>query len=250
MNASLSQLTVGAFLAFCRIGACFMTMPGFSSARVPMQIRLFVAVAASLALFVHLSDVILPYARSAPPLLLMTVVSELMTGFLIGMVARLYVLALEFIGTTISTMMGLTGSGGIAILEDYAESPLGAILSFSALMLLFALGFHLEIIRALVNSYRIAPVDVIFNPQAALVNVTDTISQAFFVMLRLGSPFVAYGLLINLTAGFINKLAPQIPVYFISLPFVIAGGLILMYFGIPSFLSLYVDSFLPVTIGR
>jgi flagellar biosynthetic protein FliR len=193
---------------------------------------------------------ILPYAGSDIPLLLKTVVSELLTGVLIGIVARLYLLALEFIGTAISTMMGFSGSGGVSLLEDYAESPLGAIISFSAVMVLFALNFHLEIIRALINSYTIAPIDMLFDPQAALANVSDTISDSFYVTLRLGSPFIAYALLINLTTGLINKLAPQIPVYFISLPFIIAGGLILMYFGIPSLLSLYADSFLPVTIGR
>ncbi len=65
---------------------------------------------------------------------------------------------------------------------------------------------------------------MLFNPQAALVDVTDTLSESFLVVLRLGSPFVAYSLLVNLTIGFVNKLVPQIPVYFISLPFVIAGG--------------------------
>ena len=249
-DATLPQLVIAAFLTFCRVGGCFMTMPGFSSARVPMQVRLFVAVAASLALFVNLSNMILPYAGSGTPLLLKTVVSELLTGVLIGIVARLYLLALEFIGTAISAMMGFSGSGGVSLLEDYAESPLGAIISFSAVMVLFALNFHLEIIRALINSYTIAPIDMLFDPQAALANVSDTISDSFYVTLRLGSPFIAYALLINLTTGLINKLAPQIPVYFISLPFIIAGGLILMYFGIPSLLGLYADSFLPVTIGR
>jgi flagellar biosynthetic protein FliR len=248
--ATLPQLVIAAFLTFCRVGSCFMTMPGFSSARVPIQIRLFVAVAISLALFTNLSAVILPYAGAGTAVLLKTIVSEILTGLLIGIIVRFYLLALEFITTAVSTMMGFSGSGGVSLLEDYAESPLGAIISFSALMLLFALNFHLEIIRAIINSYRIAPIDVLFNPQAALANVSDTISDAFFVTLRLGSPFVAYALLINLTTGLINKLAPQIPVYFISLPFIIAGGLILMYFGIPSLLSLYADSFLPVTIGR
>ena len=70
------------------------------------------------------------------------------------------------------------------------------------------------------------------------------------MVLRLGSPFVAYGILVNLATGFINKLSPQIPVYFISLPFVITGGLVLVYFAIPTMLSLFADGFVPVTIGR
>ena len=99
-------------------------------------------------------------------------------------------------------------------------------------------------------SYSVAPLNVFLNPQSALIDITDTLSEAFFVMVRLGSPFVAYALLVNLTVGFVNKLTPQIPVYFISLPFVIAGGLILLYFGAPTLLSLFADGFAERTIGR
>ncbi|TIO84716.1 MAG: flagellar biosynthetic protein FliR, partial [Mesorhizobium sp.] len=41
MNALSQGVVIAAFLAFCRIGACFMLMPGLSSARVPLQVRLF-----------------------------------------------------------------------------------------------------------------------------------------------------------------------------------------------------------------
>jgi flagellar biosynthetic protein FliR len=96
----------------------------------------------------------------------------------------------------------------------------------------------------------VAPVNVFFNPQAALVDVTDTLSDSFFLVLRLGSPFVAYAILVNLTIGFVNKLTPQIPVYFISLPFVIAGGMIMFYFAVGTLLSLFADSFVTMTLAR
>jgi flagellar biosynthetic protein FliR len=102
----------------------------------------------------------------------------------------------------------------------------------------------------LITSYQVAPPDILFDPQSALVDVTNTISQSFFVIFRLGSPFVAYAILVNLGIGLINKLTPQIPIYFVSLPFVVTGGLLLMYFAIGNFLSLYADGFLAVTIGR
>ncbi len=38
------------FAAFCRIGACLMVIPGFSTARVPAQVRLLTAVAVSMAI--------------------------------------------------------------------------------------------------------------------------------------------------------------------------------------------------------
>ena len=47
MNILSQGVVIAAFLAFCRIGACFMLMPGLSSARVPVQVRLFVSIAAT-----------------------------------------------------------------------------------------------------------------------------------------------------------------------------------------------------------
>lgn len=250
MTAAAEGVVIAAFLAFCRIGGCFMVMPGLSSARVPMQVRLFVAIAATAGLLVHLSDQILPFASRQPEVLVPTIVSELLIGALIGLMARLYVLALQFMGSAIAMLIGFSGVAGPSIEDGEPQAALASIISLSALLLLFIFDFHHEIIRALVNSYRVAPVDVLFNPQGALVDIADTVSESFFVVLRLGSPFVAYSLLVNLTVGFVNKLVPQIPVYFISLPFVIAGGLVLIYFGVGTMLSLFADGFLQITIGR
>ena len=44
------QVLLATFLIFCRIGTCLMLMPGFSSPRVPVRVRLFLAVAVTLAL--------------------------------------------------------------------------------------------------------------------------------------------------------------------------------------------------------
>ena len=171
-------------------------------------------------------------------------------GVLIGLLARLYILALQFIGAAIAMLIGYGGMSGPGIEDGEPQAALGAIISFSALLLLFIFDFHHEIIRALVASYEVAPLDVLFNPQSALVDVADTLSESFLVVLRLGSPFVAYSLLVNLTIGFVNKLVPQIPVYFISLPFVIAAGLVIFYFAIGTMLSLFADGFVDITIGR
>lgn len=247
----IETAVLAAFLAFCRIGACFMLMPGLGSARVPAQVRLFVAVAASLALLIHLWGIIVPEVSTSPGQLIRLIISELLTGGLIGLVARFYVLALQFIGAAITMMMGFGGAGGGTAIEESEQQPaMAALITFAALMVLFVLDFHHDVIKALVASYGTLPIDTVFDPQAALVDLADTLSESFFIVLRLGSPFLAYAVLVNLATGFINKLTPQIPVYFISLPFVIAGGLIMMYFAIGTMLSLFADGFVPVTIGR
>jgi flagellar biosynthetic protein FliR len=250
VNAALEGIVVAAFLAFCRVGSCFMLMPGLSSARVPLQVRLFVAIAATGALLMHEWDRIAPFATRNPAALLALVASEVLIGALIGLMARLYTTALQFMAAAIAALIGFAGVGGMGIEENEPEGPLGSIITFSALMLLFVFDFHHEIIRALVMSYELAPVSTVFNPQVALIDVTDTLSESFMVIIRLGSPFLAYAILVNLAIGFVNKLVPQIPVYFISLPFVIAAGLTIFYFAIGTMLSLFADGFISITIGR
>ena len=44
------NVILATFVLFCRIGACLMLAPGVSNSQIPMQIRLFVAVAITLSL--------------------------------------------------------------------------------------------------------------------------------------------------------------------------------------------------------
>lgn len=250
MTASPDVAVLAAFVAFCRVGGCFLLMPGLSSVRVPVMIRLFVAVAATFALLIHLWDQIVPAIDRRPVVLFPMIASELLVGALIGLMTRVYMLGLQFIGAAIAMMIGYGGIGSPGIEEPEPQAALASLISFSALLLLFVFDFHHDIVKALVASYDIAPVSGLFNMQTALVDLTDGISEAFFIMIRLGSPFVAYAILVNLAIGFVNKLAPQIPVYFISLPFVIAGGLLILYLAMPVMLSLFADGFAEATLGR
>ena len=89
MSLLAENVVVAAFLAFCRIGACFMIMPGLSSVRVPLQVRLFLAVAVTAGLLVFLWDRIYPFVDARPAVLAPMIVSEFLIGGLIGDMTRL-----------------------------------------------------------------------------------------------------------------------------------------------------------------
>ncbi|MNT92261.1 flagellar biosynthesis protein FliR [compost metagenome] len=93
------------------------------------------------------------------------------------------------------------------------------------------------------------PVGSVFDPQGVLITLTDSLEQTFMIMVRLASPFLIYGLLFNVAIGMVNKLAPQIPIYFISQPYLIMGGMFLVYLGIAAMLRLFADGFAPVMQG-
>ncbi len=231
------------FLAFCRMGGCIMVLPGFGSARVPTNIRLFLAVAVSVAVLPLLWDVIYPRAVSPGATYVGLIVSETMIGVVYGLIARLYTLGMQYAGAILTMSIGFTAPGGQDVLEDTSENQLTNLLSFSALLMLFMLDFHHVVFRALVESYAATPVGNLVDPQKMLITLTDTLRASTDLMLRLASPFLIYGLMFNVAIGLVNKLAPQIPVFFISTPFLLAGGLFLLYLSIAALIRQFADGF-------
>ncbi len=234
---------------FGRIGACFMFLPGFSSARIPMMLRVFLALAISISVLPMLWGPLYARVQNSPTQYISMIFVETMIGSVIGLIARFFTFGLHYAGTVITMMSGFNSPPAADILDSESSNQVTNLLTFGALMVLFSLDFHHVIIMALIDSYDAIPVGGIFNTQKALVTLTDTIAMTFLVMLRLASPFIAFGFLFNVAIGFINKLAPQIPIYFISAPFQIMAGLTLLYFGIMLFLRLFADAFLPIFNG-
>lgn len=237
------------FLAFCRMGGCIMVLPGFGSARVPTNVRLLVAVAVSIAVLPLLWDTIYPRASSPSATYVGLIVSETAIGVVYGLIARLYTLGMQYAGAILTMSIGFTAPGGMDVIEDVSENQLTNLLSFSALLMLFMLDFHHVVFRALVESYAATPLGAVIDPQKMLITLTDTLRATTDLMLRLASPFLIYGLMFNVAIGLINKLAPQIPVFFISTPFLITGGLFLLYLSIAAFIRQFADGFAAVFLS-
>ncbi|MCY0093538.1 flagellar biosynthetic protein FliR [Hoeflea ulvae] len=237
------------FATFCRIGGCFMVLPGFASFRVPMQFRLLLAAAISMALLPILWDTVYPRVQGGDSVYILLVGAELLIGVTLGLIARYIVLALQFAGTAISMAIGFNAAPANGILENEPEGHVTAVITVTALMVLFLGDFHHLVITSLVRSYSFMPMDSGFEARMALMTLTDTLNGAFMLVLRLASPFLVYGLIFNLSIGMVNKLAPQIPVYFISIPFILFGGLVLFFFGSTTFFSLFLAGFEPLFTG-
>jgi flagellar biosynthesis protein FliR len=239
------ETLLAVFLLFCRIGSCLMLMPGFSSSRVPVQVRLFVAVAVTLAL----APLLLPTINAAvpnlaPPTVVRLIFSETLTGALIGLIGRLFYMALQFMATAAAQLAGFNPVGGAPIEDAEPVPTLATFITLTATVLLFVTDQHWEVLRALLASYAALPIDEPAGAAWGLARLADAFSSTFILALQISSPFIVYALIINLMVGLANKLVPQIPVYFISIPFVLAGGLLLLYVTIGEALRLFMNGFI------
>ncbi|MFD1695835.1 flagellar biosynthesis protein FliR [Roseibium aestuarii] len=224
------EVLIATFLVFCRVGTCLMIIPGFASARIAMQIRLFVAIAVTLAL----SPSLVPQVRAVlPDLELATlarlILAELLVGFFIGLLGRVLLAALETLATFVSMAIGLSNMPGVPVEGGEALPSLANLITLSATAMIFITDQHLELVRALAVSYSTLPPGEGLEAAAGLARLTDQLTAAFVLALRVTSPFVVYTVVVNLAVGLVNKLTPQIPVYFIAMPFVIAGGMYLLF---------------------
>lgn len=232
------------FLLFCRIGGCIMLMPGFGSPRVPVNVRVFLAVSVTLALSPILVPMVEADLAKAPAVVWVKLIaSETLVGAIIGVMGRIFMIALQFMGTAAASLIGFSGMADAPIEEAEPAPAIATLFTLTATVLVFLTGLHVEILRALVSSYSVLSITDAFDVRFALAKVTDAAADSFLLVAQLASPFLVYSLVVNFLFGIMNKLSPTIPVYFVSAPFVLAGGLILLYFTFGEALRLFLSGF-------
>lgn len=244
MTALGSNAVLAAFVLFCRIGGCLLVMPGYSSARVPANVRLFFAVAATLALAPALAeDVEAQHLDANPMALLRVIVSELAIGGLVGFLARIFFGALETLGSAIATAVGLVSPlGGPA--DDGDQLPsIASLIVLAATALFFITDQHTEVLRALAASYSALPIRDGFNVGFSLSQVSGLLGKSFILGLRISSPFIIFSVVVNFAIGLAGRLTPQIPVFFIMTPAILGLGMFLFYFTAPELLTLFIGGF-------
>jgi flagellar biosynthetic protein FliR len=241
MNGSAILFTV--LLLFCRIGGCLMIAPGVGNTLIPMQVRLFIAVSATLALTPLLYDKASAFANNEPIGMTRAIVFELLTGAALGMLARLFFSALETMAFAAATLLGLANPFGVEVDQSQSLPPLSTLIALGATTMIFVADFHWQLIIAIVDSYRTLPVGSVFDTRRSLVDVGAVLGQSFLIAARVASPFILYSVIANFAMALINKVTPQIAIFFIAPPFIAAGGLGLLYFVIRGQVGQFMQAF-------
>jgi flagellar biosynthetic protein FliR len=226
----LADNVLATFIVFCRIGACLMLVPGYSSVNVPPQIRLFVALVTTFALTPILISILKPLVDDASPLTLALLIgTELLVGSVIGLGGRVFFLALESMLSVMASAIGLSSIPGTPVGDTDPSPPVVPLIMAAATTLFFLTDQHWQVLRGLMNSYDVWHPGEKLSGEMALNQLVSRLTDAFVLTLRITSPFIVYSVVVNFSVGLINKLTPAIPVYFVSVPFVLIGGFLLLY---------------------
>lgn len=217
-------------LVFCRIGGCFLLLPGISSERIPAQARLFFALAISLAIAPLVMGQLQPVVKPNAETMLFYIVTETLVGLLLGFFVRIFFLALEFGAIAAANFVGYGSVFTPSIEAAESTTPLAMIITLPATALFFIMDMHILILDLLQRSYTMFPPVQPFDFEPTMLALTATLGTAFRLAMQVCAPLVVFSLSINLLLGFLNKMVPQIPAYYISTPFLLLGGLLVFYF--------------------
>jgi len=122
-------------------------------------------------------------------------------------------------------------------------SLIGAFLSVTGIVLIFATNLHHLLFAGLIGSYEMFPVGTIPATGDMAEMMAHTISASFLVGVQIASPFLVVSMLLYIGMGVLTRLMPQIQVFLLALPMQILLSLVTFAFVISTGMLFWLSKF-------
>jgi flagellar biosynthetic protein FliR len=216
MKETLGLVAVGA----ARTIPIAWSIPAFGGPSLPGQIRL--------AMGVGLSFLCLPILAGSPPtggavLWGVLVVRELMVGVVMGFVGACMFRAAEAAGQVTDALRGASMAEALSPVSEGRSSPLGVLLLLLAAVVFFEIGGLVHVSSALMRSYEAIPLSlherIEGSPRAMALVAIVASAKLIEAAVGLCAPAVVALLLADILLGIVGRAVPQVPLYFVGMPF-------------------------------
>jgi len=226
-------------LSFARLVSFFSIVPFFGGASVPARVK--VATAMSLVVILYPSlEASVPAGQPlgfGPLGFIALLAKEVLVGYTLGFIASLVFEAVQVAGRIADFQRGSTMGELYAPQIQSRVSELGQFKLQLAIVLFIAVGAHRLFIGALLRSYDFIPALAFpkftagWSPAAELIVIMT--ASVFSIGLQLAAPVLIALLLTDLFFGIINRVAPQVNVFFLSMPVKMLVGVIVILIILP-----------------
>ncbi len=208
-------------LLAARIGGLLLIAPVFTSKSVPMKLRT--------AILVLFSVVLVPVARahahSLPILTPLTLFSETLVGFGLGLGTALVLGAASASGDLMSVQMGLAGASVLDPMTNIQVPVLGQFMTAFVTLLLFSSGGHLVMINSLGTSLDVIPIGTVPDLSAGMLAMSKMGGQLISLGVMFSAPVMAATMLTNVSLAILTRAAPQLQIITVAFPLQIVAGL-------------------------
>ena len=234
-------------VVFVRFAGFFSFAPIFSENRVNMQIRLLLTLFTTIIITPSVSQYL---PREFPQNAIefdLIIITELFLGIFAGLIGRILMAALDVAGALIGFQMSLANAFAQSAATSQQVGLPAVYISMIAVLLIFITDFHHVMIKLIIESYSIFQPGSISDITTLTGDMAQTItkymSASFLLGLQIGAPVTIMGLLMFAAAGIVNRLVPQIQVFFILQPLQIMLGFIVLTMSIGLLMSYFIRDF-------
>lgn len=228
------RLILAAVLAMARIGGAFAICPALTESMIPGVARR--AFTLSIALFV-VPTILATMPPGEPNAYMFAFVAakEVFIGFLIGFFAAIPFWIAENVGNFIDNQRGATMGEVYSPLNGSQVSTLGIFFSQIVCTLFFVGGAIFVFLAALYMSYGVWPVfgSWVTMTNSAPLEILGTVDEMIRVTVIIAAPVIMVMFLATLGLGFVNRTAPQLNVFFLSMPVKSALGIAFLVIYLP-----------------
>jgi flagellar biosynthetic protein FliR len=211
-------------------------LPGLSQGNIPYPVKIFLTAALTSAL----TPVIF---LASPPssVTLLWLGKEVAIGILWGLALKGVFSTLDLVGSITSFQMSLANVF-VSNPESQQQSGLNStFLTLMATTLLFVNHLHFVIIEAFIKSFSQTYTMDHWHDYFALF--LDIITTSFTLSITLAGPLIIVSVLIYAMAGILNRLVPQVQVFFLVQPLQLFLGFLILMLTLPLILDLFMERF-------
>jgi len=228
-------------LVLVRVLAFFMFVPVLSGMSIPLQVRLFLAVFFSAAVFTSGVVTTVTYHDSTMGLGVL-LIHEFMTGALLGFVLLVIFNCILFAGQFMDFSIGFSMVNVLDPLQQIQVPIIGNFMFLSVSALLVVTGGLNRFIQVFYRSYLAVPpgTAVIVGNEYMLEFIVSTLLYFLILAVQIAIPIVGALLVINVILGIMVKAVPQMNVFVVGMPLKVLVGIFLMFTVMtPALLGIY-----------
>ncbi len=242
LNTLLPQEIFGYVIVMVRFAPLVMVMPVLGEQSIPRRIRVTFAFLLSIVIYNTVNDQIIGLPAQVFPLAAL-IVTEFMTGLVIGLMARMLMASTHVAGTVIAFQTGLASAQQFDPNQGGQSAIVSSLMTIIAITLIVVTNLHHLMIMGLANSYTTFPMGQALPYDDFASIAIYYVVQTFTLGIQLSAPFIIYALMYNLGLGLIARMMPQLQVFFIGMPANVFLGFTLLMFTIGSMMRLFQERF-------
>jgi len=227
-------------LVFTRIIAFFLIFPVFSGNNINIWSKLVFA--SSAAFLITASGLVknVVYINTAPDLLLL-LVQEFLTGFIIGFAVYITFNLVFFTGQLIDFQIGFSMVNVFDPVTQIQVPIIGNLFFLVLTAILVQTGGLHALLSAIFFSYDILPIGkaVILNNHALINIIMELMMNYVVIAVQAALPIIGAILIIDIAMGLLVKAVPQMNIFVVGMPIKLLAGLILLYMMAPILSYIY-----------